>query len=259
MPTRRHGLLDRPNRADSFADRPVNLAERPRVALVTGANRGIGLEVCRQLAKLNLQVVLTGRDVHAAESAAANLQEQGLSVVSAVVDITDQESIRTCVCDVKDRVGDVDVLVNNAAVLLAESERLLNTTIETFHETFETNVWGALMLCQALVPSMVKRRYGRVVNVSSGAGQLSSMSTYAPAYSISKAALNAITIQLAAATKGTGVLVNSVDPGWVRTRMGGPSAPRSVEQGADTIVWAATLGANGPTGRFFSDKREVDW
>jgi NAD(P)-dependent dehydrogenase (short-subunit alcohol dehydrogenase family) len=106
---------------------------------------------------------------------------------------------------------------------------------------------------------MIRRRYGRVVKRSSGAGQLSSMGTYAPAYSISKAALNAVTIQLAAAIKGTGVLVNCVDPGWVRTRMGEPSAPRSVERGAQTIAWAATLGRNGPSGRFFSDKRRIDW
>jgi NAD(P)-dependent dehydrogenase (short-subunit alcohol dehydrogenase family) len=115
------------------------------------------------------------------------------------------------------------------------------------------------MMCQAFMPSMVRRRYGRVVNVSSGAGQLSSMATYAPAYSISKAALNAVTVQLAGAVKGTGVLVNSVDPGWVRTRMGGSSAPRSVEQGAETIVWAATFGPKGASGRFFSDKREIGW
>ena len=109
------------------------------------------------------------------------------------------------------------------------------------------------------VPGMIARSYGRVVNVSSGAGQLSSMTTYAPAYSISKAALNALTIQLAASTKGRGVLVNCVNPGWVRTRMGGRGAPRSVEEGADTIVWLATLPANGPTGKFFSDRRAIDW
>jgi len=230
-----------------------------RIAFVTGANRGIGREVCRQLARQNLRVVLTGRHTRAAESAVAALQEEGLDVVSAVMDVGDINSVRACAHDVASRVGGVDVLVNNAAVLVAESEELLNTSVDVFRQTFETNVWGALVVCQAFVPSMIRSRYGRVVNVSSGAGQLSSMGNYAPAYSISKAALNALTIQLAAATKGTGVLVNCVDPGWVRTRMGGPKAPRSVEQGAETIVWAATLGANGPSGRFFSDKRRVDW
>ena len=175
------------------------------------------------------------------------------------MDVADVNSIHACVRDVATRVGDVDVLVNNAAVLIAENQELLKTSIDVFQETFATNVWGALMVCQAFVPSMVKRRYGRVVNVSSAAGQLSSMGSYAPAYSISKAALNALTIQLAAATRGTGVLVNCVSPGWVRTRMGGSAAPRSVEQGAETIVWAATLPANGPSGRFLSDKHHIDW
>ncbi len=166
---------------------------------------------------------------------------------------------RACVNDVTTRVGDVDVLVNNAAILVAENQALLATSIDDYRRTFEANVWGALTICQAFVPSMIRRRYGRVVNVSSAAGQLSSMTTYAPAYSISKAALNAVTIQLAAATRGSGVLVNCVTPGWVRTRMGGSSAPRSVEEGAAAIVWAATLPAKGPTGRFFSDKHEIPW
>jgi NAD(P)-dependent dehydrogenase (short-subunit alcohol dehydrogenase family) len=203
--------------------------------------------------------VLTGRDARQAESAAAGLQKQGLEVVAAVLDVTDVSSVRACLRDVGKRVGEVDVLVNNAAVLIGEHEELLDTSIEILRETFATNVWGALMVCQAFVPSMIKRRYGRIVNVSSAAGQLSTMGTYAPAYSISKAALNALTVQLAAAVKGANILVNCVNPGWVRSRMGGAMAPRSVEQGAQTIVWAATLPSDGPTGRFFSDKRPIDW
>jgi NAD(P)-dependent dehydrogenase (short-subunit alcohol dehydrogenase family) len=156
-------------------------------------------------------------------------------------------------------IGTVDVLVNNAAVLLGENRGVLTTRIEDFRWTLEANVVGALAMCQAFVPAMMKRKAGRVVNVSSTAGQLSSMGSYAPAYSISKAALNAITRQVAAATQGTGVLVNSACPGWVRTRMGGSGAPRSVEQGADTIVWLATLPANGPTGGFFRDRRPIEW
>jgi NAD(P)-dependent dehydrogenase (short-subunit alcohol dehydrogenase family) len=230
-----------------------------RVALVTGGNRGIGHEVCRQLAGRGLRVVLTGRDVRSAEAAAAELRQQGLEVVSAVLDVADAGSVRDCARDVTRRVGDVDVVVNNAAVLIGENDDLLETPVDTFTATFETNVWGALAVCRAFVPSMIERRYGRIVNVSSAAGQLSSMRSYAPAYSISKVALNALTIQLAAAVKGTGVLVNSVNPGWVRTRMGGSGAPRSVEQGADTIVWAATLANDGPTGRFFTERRSIAW
>src|ERR1700754_268649 len=151
-------------------------SEEARVALVTGANRGIGLEVCGQLAGRGLRVVLTGRER-----------------------------------EVTKKFGGVDVLVNNAAVLTAEGAALLKTPVADFRETFEANVFGVLDVCQAFVPGMIARSYGRVVNVSSGAGQLSSMTTYAPAYSVSKAALNALTIQLAASTKGHGVLVNCVN------------------------------------------------
>ena len=229
------------------------------VALVTGANRGIGLEVCRQLAARGLRVILTGRDRRHAETAAGELQRDNLDASAAELDVTSAASIRACERDVMKRFGRVDVLVNNGAVLAAENSGLLDTSIDDFRATFETNVFGVVAVCQAFVPGMMTRKYGRVVNVSSGAGQLSSMTTYAPAYSISKTALNAFTVQLASATKSRGVLVNCVDPGWVRTRMGGRSAPRSVEQGADTIVWLATLPVNGPTGKFFSDRREIDW
>ena len=227
----------------------------PRVALVTGANRGIGLEVCRQLAAQGLHVILTGRDEKRAAAAAAALVKAGHDVSSAVLDVDDPGSLSA----LADRIGPVDVLVNNAAILAGEDRGVLTTKIDDFRATLTTNVTGPLAVCQAFVPAMVGRQYGRVVNVSSTAGQLSSMGTYAPAYSISKAALNAITRQMAAATKGAGVLVNSACPGWVRTRMGGAGAPRSVEQGADTIVWLATLPANGPTGGFFRDRRLIEW
>jgi len=230
-----------------------------RVALVTGANRGIGFEVCRQLAGQGLRVVLTGRDAKRSRDAAATLAKDGLDVTAAVVDVHDAGSIAALKQHVAEAFGTVDVLINNAAILVGEDRGVLTTRIDDFRSTLETNVVGALAMCQAFVPDMIRRKYGRVVNVSSTAGQLSSMNTYAPAYSISKAALNAITRQVAAAASGSGVLVNSACPGWVRTRMGGPSAPRSVEQGADTIVWLATLPANGPTGGFFSDRRPIDW
>ena len=232
---------------------------RKRVALVTGANRGIGLEVSRQLAAKGLHVVLTGRDRDQIESAADQLRRESLDVSAAAMDVTDEEGVDDCARTVRERLGSIDVVVNNAAVLVAENASVLETTLDEFRTTFEANVFGAVSVCRAFVPWMVTNRYGRVVNVSSAAGQLSSMSTYAPAYSISKAALNAFTVQLAAELKGTGVLVNSVNPGWVRTRMGGRGAPRTVAQGADTIVWAATLPANGPTGGFFSERQRIDW
>ncbi|MBW8866752.1 MAG: SDR family NAD(P)-dependent oxidoreductase [Acidobacteria bacterium] len=229
-----------------------------RTALVTGANRGIGLEVCRQLAATGLRVILTARDGARADAAAATLADSG-EVVAATLDVTDEHSVSTLAADLSRRGLQVDVLVNNAAVLVGESIGVLETAVEDLRATFETNLFGVVLVSQAFVPGMIARRYGRVVNVSSQAGQLLSMGTYAPAYSMSKAALNAFTRQLASAAHGRNVLVNSADPGWVRTAMGGPSAPRSVEQGADTLVWLATLPAKGPTGGFFSDRKPIDW
>jgi len=230
------------------------------VALVTGANRGIGLEVCRQLARRGIRVVLTARDRHKGEQAARSIQPTGELVV-VELDVTSRSSIERARAEVEARAGNVDILVNNAAVLVAEHTQALDLSLDNLRTTFETNLFGAIVVSQAFVPGMIERRFGRVINVSSGAGQLSTMSAYAPAYSMSKAALNAFTRQLAAQTSGTGVLVNSMSPGWVRTDMGGPAAPRSVEQGADTIVWLGTLpaGARGPNGQFFSDRQPIDW
>jgi len=233
---------------------------RQRVALVTGANRGLGLETSRQLLAKGLLVVMTGRDEAALERARAKLgkDEQGRTVIVRM-DVADSRSIADAHRIVSERVGPVDVLVNNAAILLSESDEVLSIPADAYRRTFATNVFGAIDVCRAFVPEMAKRRYGRVVNVSSGAGQLARMSSYAPAYSMSKTALNAFTRILGATYKGMGVLVNAVDPGWVRTDMGGRSAPRSVEQGADTIVWLATLPDDGPTGGFFHDRRAIQW
>jgi NAD(P)-dependent dehydrogenase (short-subunit alcohol dehydrogenase family) len=175
------------------------------------------------------------------------------------MDVTDRASIEGAYRQVADQIGPIDVLVNNAAILLHESSDVLGIPLDDYRRTFETNVFGAIQACQVLVPPMATHRYGRVVNVSSGAGQLSRMSTYAPAYAMSKTALNAFTRILAETYRRDGILVNCVDPGWVRTGMGGPSAPRSVAEGADTIVWLATLPDDGPSGGFFHDRKRVDW
>jgi NAD(P)-dependent dehydrogenase (short-subunit alcohol dehydrogenase family) len=233
---------------------------RKRVALVTGANRGLGLETSRQLLARGMTVVMAGRDDAALERARNTLGEAAHARAVAVpMDVTDSESIGAAYRIVSDRVGSVDVLVNNAAVLLFESEDVLSIPPTGYRETFETNLFGVIDVCRTFVPAMARRRYGRVVNVSSGAGQLATMSTYAPAYSMSKAALNAFTRILASTYRDAGVLVNAVDPGWVRTDMGGPSAPRSPQQGADTIVWLATVPDDGPTGGFFHDRRAIEW
>jgi NAD(P)-dependent dehydrogenase (short-subunit alcohol dehydrogenase family) len=229
------------------------------VAVVTGANRGIGLETARQLLTRGYRVALTGRDVAALERARQSLGALADRAISERLDITDPSTIAAARQAIESRWGRVDVLVNNAAILLGEGDSALSIPTDSYRQTFDTNVFGAIDTCRVFVPGMADRRYGRVVNVSSGAGQLSSMSTYAPAYSMSKAALNAWTRILAATYRNAGVLVNAVDPGWVRTDMGGRSAPRSVEKGAETIVWLATLPDNGPTGGFFHDKRPVEW
>jgi NAD(P)-dependent dehydrogenase (short-subunit alcohol dehydrogenase family) len=236
------------------------MAARQRVALVTGANRGLGLETSRQLLAKGLTVVMAGRDEAALARARAELKkdEQSRAVIVRM-DVTDSRSIEEAHHSVKERVGSVDVLVNNAAVLISESDDALSIQTDAYRRTFDTNVFGVIDVCRAFVPDMVQRRYGRIVNVSSGAGQLARMSTYAPAYSMSKTALNALTRILGATYQGMGVLVNAVDPGWVRTDMGGPSAPRSLPQGADTIVWLATLPDDGPTGGFFHDRRAIQW
>jgi NAD(P)-dependent dehydrogenase (short-subunit alcohol dehydrogenase family) len=230
-----------------------------RVALVSGANRGIGLEVARQLAEKGIRVVLSARRIEAADAAARQLHAGGLETIPMTLDVTSGRSIAELQQELHHLHLSVDILVNNAAILLGEHEGVLELSIDDLRATLDTNVIGAAALAQTFMPGMIERGYGRVVNVSSTAGQLSSMTDYAPAYSMSKAALNALTRQLATATRNTGVLVNSACPGWVRTDMGGQAAPLSVEQGADTIVWLATLPDSGPTGRFFRERRQIEW
>lgn len=235
------------------------MKREPPVALVTGANRGMGLETCRALAQRGYQVILTSRDQQLGQQATQPFVQQGLSVTSFALDVTNEGSIQHLQRVLEERFGGVDVLVNNAAIYPDKGRSVLEVEPETFRATMETNFYGPLLLCQAWVPGMITRGYGRVVNVSSRAGQLSAMGDFAPAYSASKAALNALTRMVADAARGSNVLVNAVDPGWVRTRMGGPAASRSVELGADTIVWLATLPDGGPTGGFFHDRQPLPW
>jgi NAD(P)-dependent dehydrogenase (short-subunit alcohol dehydrogenase family) len=209
-----------------------------RIALVTGSTRGIGREVARQLAARGDEVIVVGRKL---------------------LDVSDPRSIEAMGERVEREYGRLDVLVNNAAILLDEGKSIVDVDPREFEETWRVNVLGAFLMTQRFAPLLRKSGHGRVVNVSSGAGQLSSMTGYAPSYSTSKAALNAITILFANALRRDGVLVNCADPGWVRTDMGGSSAPRSVEEGADTIVWLASLPDNGPTGGFFHDRKKIAW
>jgi len=218
------------------------------------------LETARQLARSGHRVILTSRNASAGASVAQVLLRDaraGGTVESFELDVTVDASVARFVHFVEDDHRGADILINNAAILIERS--VLEASIDDYCRSFETNVLGPLRLSVAMLPGMIERNYGRVVNVSSSAGQLSSMGGYAPPYSISKAALNALTRQLADATENANVLVNCVDPGWVRTEMGGPKAPRSVERGAETIVWCATLPDGGPTGGFFRDRKPIPW
>ncbi len=234
-----------------------------KIAVVSGANRGLGFEACRQLARLGLQVVLTSRDSSKGEAAANELKSEGLAVAYHPLDVTNWETIDTLQQFLRQEFGGVDVLVNNAGILPdppePEEASVFNAKVNTLRSAMDVNVYGALRLCQTLIPLMKERNYGRVVNVSSGMGQLSEMNGGYPAYRLSKTALNALTRIFADELKGTNILVNSVCPGWVKTDMGGADAPRTPEQGVETIVWLATLPDGGPTGGFFRDKQPFSW
>jgi len=232
-----------------------------RIAVVTGGNRGIGLEIARQLARQpGIRVVLTAREEAKARAAAKKLRDEGLEVDSHPLDVTSEMSVKTFAGWLESACKRCDILVNNAGVMLdPRGSRVLDSKLVTWRDTLETNLIGPLLLAQVLVPLMKRNGYGRIVNVSSGQGQLSDMGVGTPAYRVSKTALNALTRTLAAELKGSGILVNSMCPGWVRTDMGGAGAPRTVEQGADTAVWLATLPDDGPSGGFFRDRRPIPW
>jgi NAD(P)-dependent dehydrogenase (short-subunit alcohol dehydrogenase family) len=230
-----------------------------RVAVVTGGNRGIGREIARQLAARGLTTILTARDLGKAELAAAPFERDGLPVVARRLDVTDQRSVDDLAASLEVEPGRIDVLVNNAGVLLDESVAGTEPDLGLIRATFETNLLGAWRVTAALLPLMRRGGYGRIVNLSSGSGQLSDMWGGSPGYRVSKTSLNAMTRILAHELAGTGVLVNCCCPGWVETDMGGPNAQRSVEEGADTPVWLAILPDDGPTGRFFRDRRPIPW
>ena len=239
--------------------RPVAAVTPRRIALVTGANRGIGLEVCRQLSSRDFTVVMTGRNREKGEAAFAALKSEGLDVAFHRLDVTEEESIRRTAAYVDRDFGRLDVLVNNAGISLDVGIPTLELDALTIRETMETNLIGALRMCQAFVPLMQRGSHGRIVNISSGKGCFHKMAGGNSAYRLSKAALNALTVILAKELEGSGILVNAVRPGWVRTHLGGIHAPRSVEEGADTAVWLAMLPDGGPHGMLFRDRQPSEW
>lgn len=240
------------------------MTDSMQVAVVTGANRGLGFETCRQLAQRAIKVVLTSRSAEQGQTAVMQLRQEGLDVALQTLDVTNMTAAARLADDIRKEFGRLDILVNNAGVFFDPYDptdpgpaSIFNADIDTIRQTLEVNTYGALRLAQSLIPLMNGR--GRVVNVSSGMGQLSDMNGCCPAYRLSKTALNAITRILADELKDTGIKINSVCPGWVRTDMGGANAELSVAEGAAGIVWAACLPDDGPSGGFFRHKQPIPW
>jgi NAD(P)-dependent dehydrogenase (short-subunit alcohol dehydrogenase family) len=230
------------------------MTERP-VAVVTGANRGIGLEVCRQLAGAGFRVVLGSRDLERGRAAARSI---GDGVIACALDVADHESVAAAAARVEAELGRCDALVNNAAIEYDTDARATSADLDRVRRAMATNLYGAWRTALAFLPLLRRSSHPRLVNVSSGGGSISQMGPGTPAYSVSKAALNALTRILAAELRADGVLVNAVCPGWVATDMGGPGG-RPVAEGAASVAWAVLLGDDGPTGGFFRDGRPVPW
>lgn len=228
------------------------------LAIVTGANRGIGLEVCRQLGQHGFRVLLGSRTLAKGTAAAEPLQRAGLAVEAWPLDVADPASVEAARAMVADRFGRLDVLVNNAAIHYDAWQQATNANLQTVQEALDTNLSGAWRMCQAFLPLLRQSAHARIVNVSSEVGALASMGGGTPAYRVSKAALNALTLILAAELRGSPILVNAVCPGWVATDMGGAGG-RPIPEGAASIVWAARLPDDGPTGGFFRDGQPLNW
>lgn len=227
-----------------------------KTVLITGANKGIGFEVAKQLLVRNFKVILTARNKDKGLLAVKNLKMNEEKVLFVQMDVGDEESIKKAAKEVQTKNLKIDIIVNNAGVLL-DTESINEVSSENILTTFRVNTLGPILVIQNLLPLLNKN--GRIINVSSGLGAFSEMSSYAPTYSISKTALNAVTKQFSFSLEEKSISVNSVSPGWVKTDMGGSNATRSVEKGAETIVWLAEEAPHNLTGKFFRDKKELDW
>lgn len=245
-----------------------------RVALVTGANRGIGLAVCRALALAGYRVICSGRDESKLRKVRKDFAAEGLAVDTIMLDVTDANMIDikhgenvdgNFIGDwIRRKYGRLDVLVNNAGVvpdgtIHDEPASILDTDKDAFELGFATHFYGPLGIIRGVLPMMYEQDYGRIVNVSTGMARLSDMAKGWPAYRVSKVALNALTVILAQELEGRNILINAASPGWVRTRMGGEQADLTAEEGADTIVWLAQLEDGGPSGGFFANRKQTDW
>jgi len=230
-----------------------------RVALVTGGNRGIGFGCVQQLAEDGYQTILTCRRMADGNLALAKMGKLSEQVTVIALDVTDPDDVAAVRTEVERTFGRLDILINNAAINYDTWQQPLDANLKEVAQTLDTNLLGPWRVVQKLVPLMRKNGFGRIVNVSSGSGALVGMGKETPGYGVSKAALNALTIKLADELQGSGILVNSVCPGWVRTDMGGKSAPRSIDEGVKSVLWAAYLADDGPTGGFFRDGKRISF
>ena len=230
-----------------------------KIAIVTGANRGIGFETCRQLSRQGILTILTSRDEGKGKSALKTLQKEGGDLHYHQLDVSDIKSITRLGASVQEKFGRCDILINNAGVFLDRGKSIFEVPIDILQETLEINSVGALNMCRTIIPMMRKNHYGRVVNVSSSMGKMSTLGGNSAAYRLSKVLLNAMTRLMADEVRDKDIKINTMSPGWVRSDMGGLGAPKSLAEGADTIIWLATLPADGPTGGFFEDRRPTPW
>jgi NAD(P)-dependent dehydrogenase (short-subunit alcohol dehydrogenase family) len=229
-----------------------------RIALITGANRGIGLEIGQQLLKRDWTVIFSSRNMAAGRPLVNELRETYKTAWFVQLDVTEQESINYMSEYVIEEHGRLDVLINNAGIHLDENQSFLDVDIQDIRKTMETNLYGPLLVTRALLPALKKSDDARVINISSRMGQLSEMGAKSPAYRMSKTALNALAVIMSKELASDRIKVNTICPGWVRTDMGGTKAPKSLEEGADTAVWLAT-DPEIPSGKYFEGRKEIAW
>jgi NAD(P)-dependent dehydrogenase (short-subunit alcohol dehydrogenase family) len=230
-----------------------------KIAIVTGSNRGLGLQIVKELLQKNFEVIMTARSEAKGKAAFEELYGNNANLHFHKLDVANEESILAFVQYVDKEFGRADVLINNAGIFVDQQYGGVDIPLDIVRQTLMTNTLGPLKLSQLFIPLMKKNNYGRIVNISSGLGSLHEMGPGYPAYRISKAALNAVTRILASELTGFQILINSMCPGWIKTDMGGSGATRTVQEGAETALWLATLEEGGPTGKFFRDQKELRW
>lgn len=226
-------------------------------ALVTGGNKGIGFAICQGLLAQGFEVIMAARSLDKAKSAIAQLNSSNVRPLE--LDVSDDESIERAAKQLSQDIDSLDVLINNAGIYPDEGVNILTISRELLNRTMNTNTFGAIRVTQAFLPLLTKSSHARIVNVSSGYGQLASLSADVSSYCLSKLTLNGATIMLAEALQSKGIAVKAIDPGWVRTDMGGSGASRSPEQGADTAVWLATEAPGNLSGKLFRDRQETSY